>query len=358
MPINDTTENRGYQKPSAQNLLIDDVVRLRTALDQIDQDMAGRAPVDSPEFTGNARATAPPQNDSSSRLATTAWVMGRGFMLPGMEAVTSVAGKTGNVLLSVSDISGAAPSASPSFTGTPTAPTPATEDNSQKIATTAFVKAQVDAGQNNFTFGPTAPTNPIAGDEWLDSTTGIRYVWVNDGTSTAWVETSAPGVGAQGPAGTIQVGSVTTGAAGSPVVVDNSGTPSAAVLNFQIPRGDPGTTGPQGPFGPRGVSITSPSASERIALFFTTQALTVTRINSVLVGSGTPSATFSIRFGDRIDQPGTEVVTGGITTTNTTTGQATTSFNQASIPANSWVFLTTSAVSGVISSLNVTVAFS
>lgn len=357
MPINDTTENRGYQKPNAANLLIDDVARLRTALDQIDQDMTGRAPLDSPEFTGNARAAAPPQNDSSTRLATTAWVMGRGFMLPGMEAVTSVAGKTGNVLLSVSDISGAAPSASPSFTGTPTAPTPATEDNSQKIATTAFVKAQVDAGQNNFTFGPTAPTNPIEGDEWLDSTTGIRYAWVNDGTSAAWVETSAPGVGAQGPAGTIQVGTVATGAAGSAVAVQNVGTGSAAVLNFSIPRGDTGLKGDTGPFGPKGCSITSPTSSEKVSLFFTTTALTVSRINSVLTGSSTPSATFSIRFGTDLSQAGTEVVTGGITTTNTTTGTATTTFNTASIPANSWVWLTTSAISGSVSSLNVSVTF-
>lgn len=35
-----------------------------------------------------------------------------------------------------------APKASPAFTGTPTAPTPDSEDNSTKIATTAFVKAQ------------------------------------------------------------------------------------------------------------------------------------------------------------------------------------------------------------------------
>lgn len=37
---------------------------------------------------------------------------------------------------------GAAPLNSPAFTGTPTAPTPATSDNSTTIATTAFVKAQ------------------------------------------------------------------------------------------------------------------------------------------------------------------------------------------------------------------------
>src|SRR5262249_30190068 len=40
------------------------------------------------------------------------------------------------------DVNGAAPIASPAFTGTPTAPTPATSDNSTNIATTAFVRAQ------------------------------------------------------------------------------------------------------------------------------------------------------------------------------------------------------------------------
>lgn len=40
------------------------------------------------------------------------------------------------------DLAAKAPLASPAFTGTPTAPTPATGDNSTKIATTGFVKAQ------------------------------------------------------------------------------------------------------------------------------------------------------------------------------------------------------------------------
>lgn len=56
--------------------------------------------------------------------------------------VASVAGKTGTVTLVVGDISGAAPLASPALTGSPTAPTASSSDNSTKIATTAFVKAQ------------------------------------------------------------------------------------------------------------------------------------------------------------------------------------------------------------------------
>lgn len=52
--------------------------------------------------------------------------------------------------------------------------------------------------------------------------------------------------GADGQAATITVGTVTTGAAGSNVVVQNSGTATAAVLDFTIPRGDTGATGPAG----------------------------------------------------------------------------------------------------------------
>lgn len=39
MPINDTTTNRAYQKPNVANALVDDVGRLRSALDAIDTDV-------------------------------------------------------------------------------------------------------------------------------------------------------------------------------------------------------------------------------------------------------------------------------------------------------------------------------
>lgn len=46
-----------------------------------------------------------------------------------------------------------------------------------------------------------------------------------------------------GPAATIAVGTVTTGASDSSVIVTNSGTAGAVVLNFTIPRGVKGDTG-------------------------------------------------------------------------------------------------------------------
>lgn len=49
--------------------------------------------------------------------------------------------------------------------------------------------------------------------------------------------------GAAGAAATIEVGSVTTGAAGTDVIIVNSGTSSAAVFDITIPRGNTGAAG-------------------------------------------------------------------------------------------------------------------
>ena len=58
--------------------------------------------------------------------------------------------------------------------------------------------------------------------------------------------------GDPGAAATVTVGTVTTGEPGTDAIVTNSGTESAAVLNFTIPRGETGAVGAVGPRGPRG----------------------------------------------------------------------------------------------------------
>ena len=52
--------------------------------------------------------------------------------------------------------------------------------------------------------------------------------------------------GVPGKAATIQVGEVTTGAAGTPASVSNVGTDEAAIFDFTIPRGDKGADGAAG----------------------------------------------------------------------------------------------------------------
>lgn len=105
-------------------------------------DVVGAAPLASPSFTGLPVGPTAATGDSSSQLATTAFVKNQGYVTAGTAPVLSVAGKTGNVTLAVADVSGAAPLASPALSGTPTAPTRAASDNSTAIATTAFVKSQ------------------------------------------------------------------------------------------------------------------------------------------------------------------------------------------------------------------------
>ena len=58
--------------------------------------------------------------------------------------------------------------------------------------------------------------------------------------------------GPPGAAATVTVGTVTTGEPGTDAIVTNSGTESAAVLDFIIPRGATGAAGAVGPRGPKG----------------------------------------------------------------------------------------------------------
>lgn len=62
-------------------------------------------------------------------------------------------------------------------------------------------------------------------------------------------EPGKDGLDGQGIAATIEVGTVTTGAAGTNASVTNVGTEQRAVLNFVIPRGDTGASGEQGSAG-------------------------------------------------------------------------------------------------------------
>jgi hypothetical protein len=64
------------------------------------------------------------------------------------------------VIEAAGSLSGYAPLDSPHFTGVPTAPTPASNDNSNKIATTAYVQSQNYAplASPGFSGVPTAPT--------------------------------------------------------------------------------------------------------------------------------------------------------------------------------------------------------
>ena len=97
--------------------------------------------------------------------------------------------------------------------------------------------------------------------------------------------------------------------------------------------------------------IENPTGAEDISYFYTEVALTATKLRAVLVGSATPSVTWTIRFGPDRSGAGTEVVTGGTVTTSTTTGSDVTVLDEPVIPAGSHVWVETTAQSGTVDSI-------
>jgi hypothetical protein len=110
------------------------------------------APLDSPAFTGSPTAPTPPAIDSSTRIATTAFVDGAvtgGVKGPASATNNAIAlfdGGTGKLIKdSAVLLNTLAPLDSPGFTNNPTAPTAAAGDSDTTLATTAFVQGEFAA---------------------------------------------------------------------------------------------------------------------------------------------------------------------------------------------------------------------
>ena len=131
-------------------------------------------------------------------------------------------------------------------------------------------------GQIQGPAGPEGPkgengTNGTDGKGWTggsyNATNGIVTFTSDDGLGFATgdlrgAEGPQGAIGPDGPQGnpgdaaTVTAGTTTTGAAGTSASVTNSGTTSAAVFNFTIPRGDKGDPGDKGDTGDTGDAAT------------------------------------------------------------------------------------------------------
>jgi hypothetical protein len=103
--------------------------------------------------------------------------------------VKTVAGRTGDVVLAVTDVSGAAPLASPAFTGIPTVPTAPLGTDTEQVASTAFVMEALGQG-GGYTL-PVATTTTLGGVKQGDTVTidqtGILNVNYNNYSLIKWV---------------------------------------------------------------------------------------------------------------------------------------------------------------------------
>jgi len=106
----------------------------------------------------------------------------------------------------------------------------------------------------------------------------------------------------------------------------------------------------------KGLTLESPGSAEDFGMWKTQVAITVSSINAVVKGSS-PSVTINIAFGSDITSL-TNVFSAGTAITNTTTGQTVNSgFNDATIPAGSWIRLISTASSGTITQIEVTINY-
>lgn len=106
----------------------------------------------------------------------------------------------------------------------------------------------------------------------------------------------------------------------------------------------------------KAITVESPTNSENITLFFTDVAIEVLQVNDVVQGT-TPSVTYNIEYASTRDAVSPTSLWTSDRTTTSESGAETTSFNNASIPAGSWIWLTTSATSGTNDEINVTVRY-
>lgn len=109
----------------ARNFTSFDHDRFIDNINDLSANLALKAPIENPAFTGIPTAPTPNTDDDSTQIATTEYVQGE------LEDVYD------NLALK-------APIANPAFTGIPTSPTPNADDDSTQIATTEYVVSHDD----------------------------------------------------------------------------------------------------------------------------------------------------------------------------------------------------------------------
>jgi len=203
------------------------------------------APLTSPSLTGTPLSTTATADTNTTQIATTAYVVGQA------SATTPVVNGTATIGTSLKyaradhihpiDTSRAA-LASPTFTGTPSAPTATVGTNTTQIATTAFVLANAGSGGggcNVQTFGSSSSSGAFTWTKPAGAKIVEIWIWgggSGGGAGARQATTSIRGGGGGGAAGVLvrtvlyagslgstETVSIGSGAAGSPAIsTDNT----------------------------------------------------------------------------------------------------------------------------------------
>ena len=119
--------------------------------------------------------------------------------------------------------------------------------------------------------------------------------------------------------------------------------------------------GPPGPPSPLVSTIASPQVGDRRILLRAPQALTLARLDAVLIGGSSPSLSLQLRSGLDVSASGTAVLSTPLAISSgnggTSTGKLLISFQTPAVPMDHWLWLEVTAVSGSPAGLTVMLRF-
>lgn len=119
-----------------------------------------------------------------------------------------------------------------------------------------------------------------------------------------------------------------------------------------------GENGPQGASGapgpPKSLTIAYPVAGDNLTLFYTQSNTTLLQVAAILRGSGSPSVTYSLKYAANRSSAGTAATLS--TTVSSTTIAALATLQNMPIPANNFLWLEISSISGNPTELSITVS--
>ena len=112
----------------------------------------------------------------------------------------------------------------------------------------------------------------------------------------------------------------------------------------------------------KSITVENPTATEDISMFYVDDAVTITKVVIVTTGSDTPSLTVDIRHHTDRSNAGNALITSPTASTAaannaTTTGHIITSFDDATVPADSFIWFETDAKSGTVNTASVTIFY-
>jgi hypothetical protein len=147
----------------------------------------------------------------------------------------------------------------------------------------------------------------------------------------------------------------------SNISVDETGTNIEVVLPDYIKvevQDQRVISGPQGPIGPKSVTISYPTAIENMTLLYAKQTLKIARVSSVLVGNTGSTVSFTIKKSAQRNAAGTEIITGGMVCDTNSSADVVTVFNDNTVQANTFLWLETTEITGSVTEFHLTIDFS